>query len=187
MRISSPFGAAAWMIGSASFSRIDDGERRRAGLLEDRQVARAFAVDAHDVLLDREAVVDVRDVAEPHDRAVGELRAECRHLRDLQRAVVRGTSYSVLPIRIVPAGVMMFCDEHRVHDGLRRLATRGHRVGVDVDHHLPLLAAVRRRRREAGDREQPHADEVERVVEDLLLAQRVATTASSARPARSTR
>ncbi len=51
---------------------IDDGERRRARLAQDREVAGTVAVDADDVLLDGDAVVDVRDVAEPHDRAAGE-------------------------------------------------------------------------------------------------------------------
>ena len=40
--------------------RIDHGERRGIGVLQDRQIDRALAVDVHDVGLGREAVADLR-------------------------------------------------------------------------------------------------------------------------------
>ena len=44
--------------------RIDHRERRGVGVLEDREVDRALAVDVHDVGLGREAVADVPDIAD---------------------------------------------------------------------------------------------------------------------------
>ena len=52
---------------------IDHRQRRRVGVLEDRQVRRAPAVDAHDVGLVGERVGDVRDVGQRHRRAVDDL------------------------------------------------------------------------------------------------------------------
>ncbi len=56
---SSPAGAAAWISGSAARVDIDHGEGGRVGVLQDRQIDRALAVDVHDVGLGGEAVADV--------------------------------------------------------------------------------------------------------------------------------
>ena len=51
----------------------------------------------------------------------------------------------------------------------RREALGAEPRGIDVDDDLPLLAAERRRGRQAGNGEQLDAQEVQAVVEDLLL------------------
>ena len=51
---------------------VDHGERRGVGVLQDGQVDRALAVDAHDVGLRGEAVADLGDVAERDRRAVAD-------------------------------------------------------------------------------------------------------------------
>ncbi len=57
---SSPAGAAAWISGSAVARGVHHGERGGIGVLQDREIDRALAVDVHDVGLRGEAVADMR-------------------------------------------------------------------------------------------------------------------------------
>ena len=115
-----PSGAAALMRGQQLARRVDDRERRGVGLLQDREVGGALAVDAHDVVLHREAVVDVRDVAEQHGGAVDDLDRDGVELGDRARAALRSTSYSVPPMRARARGQDDVRREQRVDDVLRR-------------------------------------------------------------------
>ena len=148
---------------------VDDGDGRRARLLQDREVRGAVAVDARDVLLDGEAVVDLRDVTQRDGGAAHRAERDLRELRHDVRAAVQ----EHVVVDGAHARRARGQDEVRaqklVHDVLRRDAVLGGLRRVEVDHHLALLAAVGRGRREPGNREKADADEVQRVVVDLLL------------------
>ena len=58
---------------------------------------------------------------------------------------------------------------------------------IDVDHDLAVLAAGRRRQRDAVDRRELLAQPVDAVIVELLLVERVGATGRSAAPERSTR
>ena len=60
---------------------------------------------------------------------------------------------------------------HRVG---RRQPARGELAQVEVDVHLPLLAAVGRRGGQAWDGEELHPDEVQAVVVELLFRKNLA-------------
>ena len=82
---------------------------------------------------------------------------------------------------------MTFCSAERVVDVARREPPRVEALRIDVDHDLALLAAVRPRDLRALDGRDVGADEVDAVVEELLLAERVALEREPAGWARSTR
>ena len=142
-------------------------------MLQDRQIDRALAVDVHDVGLRREAVAHMADIADGDRHAVE--HADRQRVEALHR---RGAGVELHVVGAV-------ADPRRAggHDHVGRLQ-RGHHVvqrkalgrqsgRIDIDIDLPLLAAERPRRRQARNGEQLHPDEVQAVVVDLLLGQRL--------------
>ena len=135
---------------------LDDRQRRRVGLLENRQVRRAPAVDPHDVRLLGKPVAHPRHIADRHLGAVDDLdRDVARSPSTLAGLEFIATSYSRLPMRAVPAGRMMFDSCKRREDVLGGQSLAVQRMGVDIDRDLAHLAAIGLRRRQPGDGEQP--------------------------------
>ena len=129
---------------------------------------------AHDVGLRREAVAHVGDVADVDraaadglDRQVVQLRRRLRAAVQvdvvLERADLRGAGRQDQVLRV-----------DRVDHVERRQPFGLQRGRVEVDHDLPLLAAVGKRHRRALHRGELRADEVDAEVEQLLLRQRLA-------------
>ena len=143
-------------------------------MLENRDVGRAIAIDAHHVGLHLMGVGDGRHVTEKDRCAVDHLNRQPVELCHLV-----GTAVELDAIFAIAD-----LDRARRDDGVgvgqcRRDVLRGKPVGiklrrVEVDHDRSRASAERRWRRQPLDAEQPHANEVEAVIEELLLRERVA-------------
>ena len=149
-------------------------ERARAALLEDAHQDRALAFDVDDVGLGGIPVAHVRYVADIDGRAVHGLDGNGFDLRQQIGA------------RVEDDGVLVGADLRgpRRHDHVllaegvvdvaRRQSPGEKPLGIDVDHDQALLASVRIGDLDSRDRRHVGADEVDPVVEQLLLAQRLA-------------
>ena len=152
---SRPCGAVARMSGKQRARRFHDGDGGRVGLFQDRHVRGAATIHAHDVGLVGKAVGDVGDVANSDGRAVDDLDWNRGELGDCRRTRVQS---DVVLARAEPRGAGGNEDvrrEHGADDVFGGEPLGGEERGVDVDGDLARLAAVGRRRGEAGDREEP--------------------------------
>ena len=82
-----PSGAVGSDVGHLGLDVLDDRQRRSGGMLDDQQVSRLLAVEAHDVGLRLMRVGDGRNVAEEHRR----------HHYHLHRQLVEFLDVSGLP------------------------------------------------------------------------------------------
>ena len=131
----------------------DDVERRRAAVLQHREQHAARAVLAHDVGLRREAVAHVGDVAQVGRRAAARAHRQVVEAGDRVRRAVH--PHRVLGVAELGGarGQDQVLQVDRVDDVGRRQAARLQRLHVEVDRDQPVLAAVRERDRDAGDRD----------------------------------
>ena len=125
--------------------RFDDGDRGGIRVLQDAHIARALAVDAHDVLLGCEAVADLGDIAQHDGDTIAHADRQRLELVDELRA---GVELDV-EFALADAGDAGRNDhvgglQRGDHVHLRQaLGAEPRRINVDDD--LPLLAAIRRR------------------------------------------
>jgi hypothetical protein len=114
------------------------------------------------------------NVAEGYRDAVANPERQVVELLDIRRAGIEG---DVIFARADTGDAGGHDDVGRLqglHDVVRRYAFRGESRRVEADDDLARLAAIRRANREAGDREQLQPQEIERVIEDVLLGNRLA-------------
>ena len=140
---------------------IDDGERRGAAILDDAHQHGAPAIFAHDVLLHQPAVVHLADVLHIHSLPVDILDRNIVEVGDGRRH--RIGAHRVL--RVADLGEARRQSQvlrvDRVHDIRRREPSSLELDRVDVDHDLPVLAAVGSRERHAVNRGELPAQVVE--------------------------
>ncbi len=169
-----PAGRGRLDRGRDVLRRIDDRQGRGAFLAEDGEVRRALAVHADHVGLDREPVVDVRDVPDEDRRAADDLERDRVEVGGRRRAPVEEDVVVAAPDPRAPGGEDDVVLLDGVHDVGGGESLGGELREIEVDVHLARGAAVRRGGREAGDGEELHPHEVQAVVVELLLRHRVA-------------
>ncbi len=133
---------------------IDHRERRGIRLLENRQIRAAAPVDPHDVLLLGEAIAHRRDVADQYRRPVDDLDRDVVEVGDVRRARVHRHVVVAVADTGRARGDQQVRRQQRAEDILGRQPFAGQRLGIHIDRDLAQLAAVRRRRGEARDREE---------------------------------
>src|SRR4051794_10123977 len=142
-------------------------------MLQNGQISRTLAVDVHHVGLHCKAVGHLADIAYRYGRAI-----EYTNRQSIEPVHARGAGIQLHIVLAITQPRRARRHDHvgrlqRVHDIDRgkpfRLQSR--LIKVDVD--LPRLAAKRTGRGQTWDREQSDADEVQAVVVDLLLGQRL--------------
>ncbi len=152
----------------------DNIERGAFAGFEDRDERAALAIQADDVGLRREAVAHVGDVADINGGVADLLDGKIVHLFDLLGAGVEiHVVFELADFGGAGGQNQVLLIEGGHHVGGRdpfRLQQRG----VEIDHHLALLAAVRVGNGGARDRDQLGADEVEAEIAKLLLGERLA-------------
>ena len=167
--ISMPGGAALRISGMIARTASTTVERRGVAVLDDRQENRTPAIGMHDVLLYRPAVADMSDIAQVDgcaadltDRDVVERFDRLRHGVDADDE-----------LRIADLGVAGWqCQAlgiDRVDDVVRGKTVGTQRIRVEIDHDLPILAAVRGRQGDAIYRRQRLAQAIDAIVVKLLL------------------
>ena len=152
---------------------VDDRNGRGVAVLEDAQQDGAPAVVADDVLLHRPAVVHLADILEEHRLPVGVFDRNVVEVGDAHGH--RIGAHRVL--RVADLGETRRQSQvlsiDRVHHVRRGQASGLELDRVDVDHDLPVLAAVGGRKGHARHRGKLLAQVVEPVVVELLLAEAV--------------
>ena len=152
---------------------VDDRDGRGIAVLEDAQQHGAPAVVADDVLLHRPAVVHLADILEEHRLPVGVFDRNVIEVGD-------GHGHRIGAHRVLRVadlgetrrqGQVLGID--RVHHVRRGQASGLKLERVDVDHDLPVLAAVRGRKGHARHRGKLLAQVVEPVIVELLLVEAV--------------
>src|SRR5581483_6720299 len=153
-------------VQSGGIAVLDDGEQRTAA-----------AVLANDIGLHGEAVPDMRHVLDEDRRAVDRLDGQVVQGGDQAgTAVEHDLVFAVADLR----GSRRQNQVLRV-DGVRDIGGRQmvgiERIRVEVHHDLPRLPPERQRERGALDRGELGADEIQTVIVELLLSERVAVEA----------
>ena len=169
----SPGGAAARAISQDFADSVDDRDGRGIAVLDDAQQDGAPAVLADDVLLHRPAVVHLADILDEDRLPVDVLDRNVVEVLD-------GRGHRIGAHRVLRVadlgetrrqGQVLGID--RVHDVRRRQALGLKLERIDVDHDLPVLAAVRGRKGDARHRRKLLTQVVESVVVELLLVEAV--------------
>ena len=152
---------------------VDDRQRRGIAVLDDAEQDRAVAVLAHDVLLHQRSVADLRHVLQEDGGAVDEL--DRHHVEVVDRRRCRVGSYRILGVSDLRRSrrQRQVLGIDRIHDVERRQSPGQQLVRVDIDHDLAILAAGRRRQRDAGNRRQLLSNAVDAEIVELLLVQAV--------------
>ena len=143
-------------------------------MLQDRHEAGFLAVDVDHVGLGLVTVGDFCDIAEQHGHAFAYANRQTAELLDEARARIELDVVFAFP----DAGDAGRNDDvrclHRVDNIGRRQAFGAELGRVDVDDDLALFTAEGRRHGQSGNSEQLEAEEVQAIIEDLLLGQRLA-------------
>ena len=156
---------------------VDDRERRGVAVLDDAEQDRALAVRAHDVLLHQRSVADLADVLQEDRGAVHDLDRNIVEVVDRRWRCVRPDVVLFVADLCVPEGQRQVLGVDGIDDVERREPFGQKLRRIDIDHDLPVLAAGRRRQRDARNRRQLLADAVDAVIVELLLVERVGAEA----------
>jgi len=152
---------------------VRDVDGRRAGALEERHQNAATAIRAHQAGLRGKAVANLRDIADGQRGAIHRPDRERGDVTNGVGAAVQAYEELLIPKLGGPG---------RQHEVLRldgvahvvgREAERVEPREIDVDHHLPLLAAVRERHLRPLHGGEARPEKVAREVEELLFGERV--------------
>ena len=152
--------------------RLDPGndvERRGISGFLNGQQGSPLSVDPNDVGLWREAVAHVGHVTDVDRRTPNAFDGKVVQLRHGLRAAVQVDVIFELADLGCSRGQNQVLGADGVDHIHRREAFRLQRVGVEIHLHLSLLAAIRVRNGCARNRDQPGANKIHPVVEELLL------------------
>ncbi len=153
---------------------LDDRERRGAALLDHGEQHRPPAVLTDHVGLHREAVAHVRHVAQVDRGAVDDLDGQLVELGQGVGAAVEGDPVLARAELHAAGRQRQVLEIHGGVDVRGRDRLRQECLGIEIDHDLPRLAAVRQGERDALDRRDLLTDAVDAVVVELGLRERLA-------------
>ena len=153
---------------------IHHGQAGGIGGLQDLQVGRPASVHVHDIVLHREGVMHKSDVTHQHGYVVYHLDGHL--IEQIDRRWTR-VHHDVVVDVPEPGGA---CRDQQIrsHQCVYYVVGRdplgGHQRRIDVDLNLSQRTAEGGGCLQTGDREKFDPNEVQRVVEDLCLGQRLA-------------
>src|SRR5665213_2806046 len=160
--------------GERRLYRIDNGESRGLAVPGDGNQNAAGSVGAHDVVLDRIAVVDLRHVLHVDCGAVHRFDRQIVQIVEQDRAAVYPDLILGLGELGGSGGQNQVLQVQGVGDVDGRELPRVEFVGIEVDHNATLFAAERIRYRSTLDGAERSTDEVIGNIEDFLLAEGLA-------------